>query len=70
LKPVKALRNFNTNFTKARTTLEQMLTSEFEDKTISYLTPCFQYNKNGANSNLADVSISMMEESFLVSKYL
>jgi len=65
LKPIKALKNFHVNFNEARTTLEKMLTNEFEERCINYLTPAFSYNKTNNTPNLADVSISMMEESFM-----
>ena len=63
-------RNFHVNFNEARTTLEKMLTNEFEERCINYLTPAFSYNKTNNTPNLADVSISMMEESFMVTTYL
>jgi hypothetical protein len=54
------------NFNEARNTLEKMLTNEFEERSINYLSPAFSYNKTNTGTNLADVSMSMMEESFMV----
>lgn len=60
------IRNFNTSFNDARATLEKMLTSEFEDRCISYLTPTLSYNKT-SHPNVS-MEISMAEESFVVNK--
>jgi len=43
LKSIKGLKNFNVNFNEARTTLEKLLTSEFENRCINYLSPLLSY---------------------------
>lgn len=52
------------SFNEARTTLEKMLTGEFEDRCINYMSPAFSYNK--ASLVNASNEISMVEESFMV----
>jgi len=46
LKSIKGLKNFNVNFTEARSTLEKLLTSEFENRCINYLSPLLSYGIN------------------------
>lgn len=55
------------NFTEARNTLEKMLTSEFEERSINYLSPTFSYNKNAQIGG--GMEMSMVEESFMVILY-
>lgn len=62
LKAVKALKNFHTNFNETRLTLEKLLTGEFEDRCLSYISPTFSYNKALPDSAL---DVSAVEESFM-----
>ena len=64
---ITILRNFNVNFNEARSTLEKLLTSEFEKRCIDYLTPVLSYNKITQGPQLNDVSLK--EENFLVSLF-
>ena len=52
------------SFNEARTTLEKMLTGEFEDRCINYMSPAFSYNKTSQVN--ASHEMSMVEESFMV----
>ena len=61
---LKCLEGFDNNFKAARRELENLLSADFIDSIITYISPLFTYHTNTQNMSMMN-SLSMIEESFL-----
>ncbi len=64
LRDLRCLEGFDSNFKSARRELENLLSADFIDSIITYISPLFTYHTNTQSMSMTN-SLSMMEESFL-----